>query len=775
MKRILFIFSIQIWIVFTSFAQNVTLSGYIENKATGERLVNATIVETKSGRGTSCNRYGFFSLSLPRGENHLSVSHVGFTRVESIINLKTDTLIVMSLIPGNCLEEVLVVEKKNAFSSAVGKHTLSLDWVKRMPAVLGEADVLKSLHFLPGVNPGQEGLTGFSVRGGSSDNTQFLLDGLPVYNVNHAYGYFSAFNGDALQDVTLYTGDLPARYGGSLSSVLEVTMREGNRKKYSGDIHVSPVAGSVVVEGPLKKDKASFLISGRRTWLDGLLWTGQKIAGSDFSTGYNFYDLNAKVNWEINPYNRLYISMYNSRDSRFATWKAEDSKHSDRFRFYWGNLSVSGRWNHLFSPTFFSNITLYYSQFNNSQIMTVYNESVSQREQSKTNSRLRDWTLKTDSEIAIGEKHRTRFGTVCSIKYYAPEMSYIGSVNLNENVRDTTTGNVYSLETYLEDHWQLNDRWSVDAGVRFSLLAVPHARYYSLQPRLSISYRIGESMLFKTSWARMQQAQHLLTSNSMGMNTDLWVPVTRRVAPASSDLFSIGCFYAFANTWNFSIEGYFHQMDHVVRYQDGILFLKTKDRSWQDYVDMGKGRAYGVEVMAKKTTGALTGWVSYSWSKSERRFDHVNNGEWFPFEYDRRHKLNVTTNYTLPIKEKCKFNKSFSINFTLATGNYISIGKQFYHAAPMPESFQTDADNTQYREYIERPNNFRMPAYHHLDISYALDNRKGKGSSWVFGIYNLYARKNPSIIYHKQTREGVTTRSWSLLPFVPSVTWSYHF
>lgn len=182
-----------------------------------------------------------------------------------------------------------------------------------------------------------------------------------------------------------------------------------------------------------------------------------------------------------------------------------------------------------------------------------------------------------------------------------------------------------------------------------------------------------------------------------------------------------------------------------------------------------------LEVMAKKTTGVLTGWVSYSWSKSERRFDHVSNGEWFPFEYDRRHKLNVTTNYTLPIKERCKFNKSFSINFTLATGNYISIGKQFYHAAPMPESFQTDADNTQYREYIESPNNFRMPAYHHLDISYALDNRKGKGSSWVFGIYNLYARKNPSVIYHKQTREGVTTRSWSLLPFVPSVTWSYHF
>lgn len=775
MKGILLVLAV--WMMpFVSLAQkNVTLSGYVEDKTTGERLVNATLYEGKSGRGTICNRYGFFTISLPPGQHHLQVSHVGFTNAEVHLDLKADTLIVIPLFPGNYLEEIQVVGKRNFFSSVLGKHSMSLDWVKRMPSVLGEADVLKSLHFLPGVNAGQEGLTGFSVRGGSPDNTQFLLDGLPVYNVNHAYGYFSAFNGDALQDVTLYTGDLPARYGGSLSSVLEVAMREGNRKKYSGSLHLSPVAGSVVVEGPIKKDKASFILSGRRTWLDGLLRAGQSIAGSDFSTGYSFYDLNAKVNWEINRYNRLYISMYNSRDSRFAEWKEEDSKHTDRFHFYWGNISVSGRWNHLFNPSFFSNITLYYSQFNNSQKMTVYNESISRREESKTDSRLRDWTLKTDFEYLMGEKHHFRFGSACSVKYFAPEMSYVGSINLDGHVRDTTTGNVYSLEAYAEDHWQLGERWILDAGLRFTLLAVPAARYYSCQPRLSLSYRTSKDMLLKVSWARMQQPLHLLVNTSIGMNTDLWVPVTKRVAPASSDLFSIGLFQSFGRNWDFSIEGYFHKMNNVVRYEDGIRFLKNKDNSWQDHVDVGKGRAYGIDLMLKKTSGVLTGWMSYSLSKSERRFTRVNEGQWFPFEYDRRHKLNVTANYALPLKEKNRFHKSFSLNFTFATGNYISLGKQFYSAAPMPEANSSGEELPEHPEYIEHPNNFRMPAYHHLDISYVLDNRNGRGSSWVFGIYNIYARKNPSIIYHKQTKEGVTTRSWSLLPFVPSVTWSYRF
>ncbi|MEY8594053.1 TonB-dependent receptor [Butyricimonas hominis] len=776
MKKILFIIVIHVFSVFASFAQkNFTLSGYVENKMTGERLVNATIHETRSGRGTTCNQYGFFSLSLPRGQHHLSVSHVGFARMEINLELKNDTLVVIFLSPENRLEEVEVVERKRSFSSALGKHSLSLDWVKRMPAVLGEADVLKSLHFLPGVNSGQEGLTGFSVRGGSTDNTQFLLDGLPVYNVNHAYGYFSAFNGDALQDVTLYTGELPARYGGSLSSVLEVTMREGNRKKYSGNIRISPVAGSVIVEGPIKKDKASFIISGRRTWLDGLLWLGQRVAGSDFSTGYNFYDLNAKVNWEVNKYNRLYISMYNSRDFRFAEWKTDGSKHADRFQFYWGNTSVSGRWNHLFAPSFFSNITLYYSQFSNSQKMTMYNENFARREGSRTDSRLRDWTLKTDFEYLPGAKHHFRFGSVSSIKYFAPEMSYIGSVNLNEHVKDTTTGNVYSQEAYIEDHVQLGYRWAMDAGIRFSLHAVSGTRYYAWQPRLSLSYRAGKNMLFKASWARMQQPLHLLINTSVGMNTDLWVPVTRKIAPASSDLFSVGWSYSFANSWNFSIEGYFHNLKNVVRYQDGIRFLKNKDNSWQEYVDVGKGRAYGIDFMVKKTSGLLTGWLSYSLSKSERSFTGINAGNWYPFEYDRGHKLNVTANYALPLKEKSRFYKSFSLNFTLATGNYISLGKQLYNAVPMPEAHLSGESTPEYREYIEHPNNFRMPAYHHLDVSYVLDNRKGRGSSWVFGIYNIYARKNPSVIYHKPTAEGITTRCWSLLPFVPSVTWSYKF
>ena len=775
MKKIYILF---LGILFSSLASGkgqVTLSGFVENMLTGERLVGATLYDVSSGRGTVCNQYGFFNISLPAGEHRLQVSFVGFATEELNVTLKSDTLIRVALFPGYLLEEVSVKKKRNHPFTSWDSRNLSLEWVKQMPSVLGETDVFKALHFLPGVNPGQEGLAGFSVRGGSPEHTQFLLDGLPVYNVNHAYGYFSAFNGDALQDVTLYVGELPARYGGALSSVLDVTMREGNRKNFSGGFHLSPVAGSVVVEGPLKRNKASFIVTGRRTWLDGLLYLGQKVAASDFSTGYNFYDLNAKVNWEINTRNHVYMSFYNSRDSRFAEWKNKETKHPDRFHFYWGNLSVSGRWNHVFNASLFSNVTLYYSQFVNNQKMSVFDGMTSQREEARSGSRLRDLTLKSDFRYLAGEKHNLHFGFSVSKKYFAPEMSYVGSLGLNEHLKDTTTGHVYTSDVYIEDNWQMSKRWTLNAGIRFSILSTGHTYYPYWQPRLALTFQAGKNTFLKASWARMQQSIHLLVNTSIGMNSDVWVPATARVAPSHSDLFSLGMYHSFMETWDLSVEGYYHRMAKIVRYRDGVRFLKDKDKSWQDYVDIGNGRAYGLDIMLKKREGALTGWVSYSISKSERKFSAINNGEWFPFEYDRRHKANLVLNYRLPQKEKWRFRKSFSLDFTYASGNYISLGKQLYSAAPFPGGSSPDLEKPEYREYIEHPNNFQMPAYHHLDLAYVLENRKPRGSSWTFSIYNVYGRKNPSIIYHKETKEGISTRCWSLLPFVPSVTWSYHF
>lgn len=770
MRKICILFLSILFASLASGKEQVTLSGFVENLLTGERLAGATLYDESSGLGAVCNQYGFFNLSLPAGKHRLLVSYVGFVTEEWNLTLKNDTLIRVTLTPGYLLEEVAVKKRKNHILTDI--RNLSLKWVKQMPSVLGEPDVFKALHFLPGVNPGLEGLAGFSVRGGSPDHTQFLLDGLPVYNVNHAFGYFSAFNGDALQDVTLYTGELPARYGGTLSSVLDVTMREGNRKTFSGNFHLNPVAGSMVVEGPLKRNKASFIVAGRRTWLDGLLYLGQKIAANDFSTGYNFYDLNAKVNWEINTRDHVYVSFYNSRDSRFAAWNNKETRHPDRFHFYWGNLSVSGRWNHVFKASLFSNVTLYYSQFVNNQKISVFDDMTSRREEARSGSRLRDITLKSDFKYLVGEKHNLYFGFSASKKYFAPEMSYIGSLGLNEHVKDFMTGNVYASDIYLEENWQISERWILNAGIRFSVLSTGGVRYPYWQPRFALVCQAGRNTSLKVSWARMQQSLHLLVNTSIGMNSDVWVPATARVLPSHSDLFSLGVYHTLMKTWDLSVEGYYHEMAKIVRYRDGVRFMKDKDVSWQDCVDIGNGRAYGIDVMLKKQEGAFTGWVSYSISKSERKFNAINNGQWFPFEYDRRHKVNLVLNYRLPQKEKWRFRKSFSLNFTYASGNYISLGKQLYSAAPFPGG---NTSNWKPQEYIDHPNNFQMPVYHHLDLSYVLEKRKQQGSSWTFNIYNVYGRKNPSIIYHKETKEGVNSRCWSLLPFVPSITWSYHF
>ena len=752
-----------------------TVYGYVEDAASGERLPGATIHERDSRQGVAANGYGFFVLVLPEGRHVLRANHVGYALTEMEIELTSDTMLTVKLVPGCLLDSVDVRgTRPRAAGPSLGSYSLSPGQVRGMASVLGEADVFKALQFLPGVNGGQEGMAGFSVRGGSPDQTQFLLDGLPVYNVNHAFGYFSAFNGEALQDVELHAGSLPARYGGHLAGVVEMRMREGNRKRFAGSAHLSPVAGSVVVEGPLKRDRASFLVSARRTWLDGVLRLGFLFADTDYAVGYNFYDLNAKVNWEAGERDQLFLSFYNGRDSHFGEWENAYNKKPDRTSFRWGNVSVAARWNHVFSSRLFSNVTLYYSRFNNNQRMTMFNTEADERDEVRVNSHLEDATLKADFDWRLTDRHYLRFGGWVSRLHFLPEMSYLGSLQFKSRVRDSTAGAVSVVSLYAEDTWRVTRRLSVNAGLRLDAQFTEGKTYVCLQPRLSAAYMAGRGAMLKAAWARTQQPVHLLVNTSVGMNADLWVPATERVAPSRGDLWTAGVSRAWESGWEVSAEGYYRSMSRVARYRDGVRFVKDKDDSWQEHVDVGDGRAWGVDVMARKSAGRLTGWVAYSLSKSERRFAEVNGGSWFPFEYDRRHKANAVANYRFPERQGDRFLKGLTVTFTYASGNWISLGKQLYAPAPFPE---TGGLNPAFDglEYIDRPNNVRMPACHHLDVAYTLDKRKWRGSSWVFAVYNVYARRNPSVIYHRQVGGMTVTRAWSLLPFVPSVTWVYTF
>ena len=755
--------------------EKVTVYGYIEDKATGERLPGATLYEDSTRLGVVTNAYGFFSITLPPGQHSLLVSYVGFVSQQVNLHILKDTMLIVKLVSGYQLQEVNVrAAGARKLSPDLGTYTLSTSQVRNIATVLGEADVFKALHFLPGVNGGQEGMAGFSVRGGSPDQVQFLLDGLPVYNVNHAFGYFSAFNGDALQGVTLHSGSLPARYGGHLAGVVDMTMREGNSKQFSGNFHLSPVAGSVILEGPLKRDKASFLVSARRTWLDGVFRLGLLVAGSDYAIGYNFYDLNAKLNWEIDKSNKVFLSFYNGRDSHFGEWKDSHSKKPDRVHFYWGNLSVAGRWNHLFSSRLFSNVTMYYSRFDNNQKIEMFNAEYGRRDEARVNSHLEDMTLKVDFDFRCDTRHYLRFGGGISRLNFLPEMSYVGSLQFKSKVRDSTAGRLYAFSVYAEDECQLGERWSLNVGLRLDMQRTGQKTYVCLQPRLTVDYRSGKGFILKAAWVRAQQPMHLLVNTAVGMNTDLWVPATERIAPGRSDLFSIGISRVWDSGWEFSAEVYDRFMSKVLRYRDGVRFVKDKGDSWQEHVQVGDGHAYGVDMMLRRTEGIVSGWVAYSLSKSERRFKEICENNWFPFEYDRRHKLCIVANYHIPEREGDRFMKNLTLTFTYASGNYISLGKQLFVTTPPPE-VETGNYFPNAWEYIEHPNNVRLPACHHLDVTYSLNNRKSKGSSWLFGVYNIYGRRNPSIMYHKWKDGKITTRAWSLFTFVPSVTWIYNF
>lgn len=767
---------ILLWPGMAGAQQAVVLSGFIEDRLSGERLAHAALSDQSGRKGVYANAYGYFSISLPKGENHLLVSYVGYRTDTLSLTLLRDTTIHVLLEPSGHLPEVTVGAHSNGNAPPdIGKHRFSIEHLKAMPSMLGETDVLKALQSLPGVNQGTEGMSGFSVRGGSPEQTQILLDGVPVYNVNHAFGYLSVFNGEALKDVALYKGNIPALYGGRLSSVLDVTMKEGNLKKYTGRASLSPLAGAVTFEGPIKKDRASFIISGRRTWIDLLLKLYYSIADTEYATGYNFYDLNFKTNWIINSRNRIYVSAYHGRDNSFVHWS--DLGNKDKYRYNWGNITLSGRWNTIIHSRLFANTTLYYSRFkyNNRQSLTEPNTS--QRYTSGASSDLQEVTLKSDFNYQPHQDHTLRFGAALSYQHYAPEVSFRSALTAGSRWKDESEGDTWSATLYLEDEWSISERWQLRAGIRTSILRVPQKTYCSLEPRIAISRIFSDRSSLTLSWSNMQQPLHLLSNSSMDRKTDLWVPATRKIKPGYSNLLSLGYRKSFNHGVEFTTEIYYNDIRRTIRYEEGIRYLKEREQSWQDYVYIGKGRSYGLEMMLHKQTGKLTGWISYALSKSERSFDRIQAGKWFPFEYDRRHKINAVANYRLNDKDHRLFYKMVSLNFVYSSGSYTTIGRQSYSALPM---FGGNPDNRysawwEAREYINHPNNYRLPAYHHLDIAFHWENKASVGSSWSVGIYNVYFRENPSFCFRHVDRGVTEYRQFSLMPFLPFVRWSYKF
>ena len=774
--------------------EKVTIRGYIEDAATGEKLIGANVFDPNSSSGTTSNTFGFYSLTLPKDSVYLAVSYIGYQTSYFRLYLDKDMAINIQLADGTQLEEIVVTaEQGERIEDRVQMSQIEvpIKQIQKLPALLGEVDILKTLQLLPGVQSGGEGTSGLYVRGGSPDQNLILLDGVPVYNVSHLFGFFSVFNADAIKSVTLTKGGFPARYGGRLSSVLEINMKEGNMKEFKGEGAIGTVFSKLTLEGPIIKDKTSFIVSGRRTYVDALagpfITAGLAAQNIDADIDLYFYDLNAKINHKFSDKDRLYLSAYLGDDIFRTTFK-EDLREQGGFTttagLDWGNITSAMRWNRMWNNKLFSNTTVTYSRykfntgFGFEQIDVVDNGSLERTAAAlEYISGIEDYAGKIDFDYIPNPNHYIRFGAGITNHTFTPGVS---QVNLTSGPIDTTfnTGsqdtraNEFAL--YVEDDLKIGTKFQANIGLHTSAFAVDGKTYFSAQPRLGMLYHLPNDFSLKGSFATMTQFIHLLTNEGLGLPTDLWVPTTKEIVPEQSWQTGIGIAKTFKEVFEVSIEGYYKEMKNLVSYVEGASFIDepgAAEESWETRVTQGDGTSYGAEFFLQKKTGDFTGWIGYTLAWTNRQFDDINGGEPYPFKYDRRHDLSIVLAYDITDKI------SASAVWVYGSGNAITLPES-RHNAFYPSQFP-DQLSPYWQTQVERAtskNGFRMDAYHRLDVSIEFHKeRRYWDETIVIGAYNAYSRVNPFFI-NDETRFGERQFvQYGLFPIIPSLSYRFKF
>lgn len=772
-----------LWLCGMVWAQDkYTISGYVRDSVTGETIIGATVALNALSKTVSTNQYGYYSITLEEGTYDLSVTHVSyFTHNESIL-LQGNTRLDVSLTPKSAaISEVVVYSRKrdaNVRNAQMGKIDLSIEQIKNIPAFMGEVDILKTIQLLPGVRNAGEGNAGFYVRGGGPDQNLIMLDDAVVYNTGHLFGFFSIFNSDAIKNTSLIKGGMPAQYGGRLSSVLDIAMKDGNSNNFSTEGGIGLIASRLSVQGPIKKDKASFIISGRRTYVDALAKPFINKESDFYGSGYYFYDFNAKVNYRFSPKDRLYLSGYFGRD----VFTFNNAKRSFNARIPWGNSTATLRWNHVFGPKLFANTTLVYNDYK-------FSFGAAQNDfEIKLSSGIRDGNAKIDFDYYPAPQHKVKFGGVATYHKFIPNVvngrqDSVVFTPPNEDIK-------YALENalYVQDDWDISEKLKVHLGLRWSSFSQigPYTKYerdqdqntldsthygtfktirnyQGLEPRFTFRYGVNDRTSVKGSISRNLQFIHLVSNSGTTLPTDLWVPSTFRVKPQISWQYAAGLFKNFGNNqYETSVEVYYKSMQNQIEYEEGYTpGLSDPER---DFV-FGKGWSYGSELFINKVRGRLTGWIGYTLSWTWRQFAELNGGEKFPAKYDRRHDMSVVATYELSPKWKV------GGVFVYGTGNATSLPERFYIV------------NGVLTQEFSKVNQYRLESYHRIDLSATYTptpkkNRKVK-SYWVFGIYNVYSRLNPYFIFFDQSGNPydgtleVEARQVSLFPILPSITWNF--
>lgn len=766
------VFFIFLLVTFVAQAQEkYTLSGTIKTAKSGETIIGASILINGKDNGTISNEYGFYSVTLPRGSYSVTYSAIGFEAVTEEISLNSNKLQDV-LLPDQVvnLEDVTVsssIKGRTISGTQMGVEHLNMKEVNTIPMLLGERDILKAIQLLPGIKSAGDGNSGFYVRGGSTDQNLILLDEANVYNASHLMGFFSTFNSDIVKDVTIYKGGMPAQYGGRLSSVLDVKMNEGNNQHYGVSGGVGLISAKLNVEGPIQKDKSSFLISGRRSYADLFL----PIFGDSTNKGTKlyFYDLNAKMNYVLGSKDRLYLSGYMGRDVL---------KLEKQFGMDWGNKTATLRWNHIFNDRVFSNTSFIYSNFN-------YNINIDNPgNHLNIFSQIRDVNLKEEVQWYAGTSHELRLGFNSIYHTVTPgEITSSGTTSYNNLLLQDR----YSWENavFATDTWKMSDRFRLTYGLRLSSFAIigpgdfyeidkeGHVtdtlhykdgqlvkNYWNLEPRLAASFVLNSSSSIKASYARNTQNMHLVSNSATNVPTDKWIASTNIIKPEIADIYSVGWYKNLReNAYELTIESYYKWMQNQIDYRTGAD-VYTND-AIESQLLTGDGRAYGIEMLLKKKQGKMTGWVGYTLSKSERKIEGINDGEWYNARQDRTHDVAVVANYQLNKKW------NLSANWVYYTGDAVTFPSGKY------------VIDKQIAFYYTKRNAYRMPAYHRLDLGATMQlktKRKGFSSELAFSLYNAYGRQNAFVITFQQsdTNPDVTeVVKTSLFRFVPSI--SYHF
>ena len=786
-------------------APRVTISGYVRDAATGENLIGVAVVNPATGQGTATNTYGFYSLTLPAvaaDSVRVLASYLGYERGRWVTPATRSATHDFRLRAASSeLGEVTVIgsqatEERIERTTRMSTINVPIAQIKSLPKLFGEVDVLKVLQLLPGVQSGGEGQTGLYVRGGSPDQNLILLDGTPVYNASHLFGFFSVFNADALNNVELIKGGFPARYGGRLSSVLDISMKEGNMQEFHGEGAVGIIASKITLEGPIKKDTASFIVSARRTYLDVLAqpFIKSQLAaeGSQGSIGYFFHDLNAKLNWKVSGRDRLYLSAYTGYDKFYARIRDKERSNGDYSRteasLGWGNLTSALRWNHVVNSQLFANLTAVASKYD-------YNLGVPEgKDAFDWKSNVVNYSLKADFNYYRSPQSTLNFGVGALYYTFLPGQVKPGAGSV---FRELKLDKQYALEyaAYLDHEQTFSPSFTAQYGVRLTMFDYlgpgtvydyegtdgrqktpvnPRQyadgkvikRYPNVEPRASLRYTLSETSSLKASYNRMVQYVHLISNTTASSPLDVWTPSTTNIKPEKADQVALGYFRNFRdNAYEASVEVYGKRMDNQIDYINGANTLLNKDLEAE--LLYGQGRAYGAEFYVKKNEGPLTGWVSYTLSRSERQIDALNNGDWYVNKYDKTHYLAVVGLY--------EWNKRWTVSGTF---NY-STGI----ATTFPDSRYNYQGLTVPNVNGDVRNNYRVPAYHRLDLAATLQGKRNAErkwqSYWVFSVYNVYGRRNPYSIYFRQNKDNPNkteaVRLSVLGSALPSVSYNFSF